>query len=60
MGVGGSGWSDPNPWVEPPPGLSGWAIAGLAAITSIPATPDVVVSTRRDKVAALISLRALL
>jgi hypothetical protein len=64
MGTGGDGGgsvgSEAHPWAEPPPEPSGWAMAGLAAITAKPAIPDVVVSTRTDKVAALISLRAAL
>jgi hypothetical protein len=59
-GAGGSVGSEAHPSVEPPPEPSGWAMAGLAAITAKPAIPDVVVSTRTDNVAALISLRTVL
>jgi hypothetical protein len=63
VGVGvdvGSGRSGPDPWAGPPPGPSGWDIAELAAITPKPAAADVVVSTKMDKVAVLISLRMVL
>ena len=59
MGVG-SDWLEPNLWAEPPPGPSGWDIAGLLAITPKPVTPNVVASARREKVAPLIILRILL
>jgi hypothetical protein len=56
----GSGCSEPSFWAEPAPGPSGWDIAGLAVIVSKPATPNVVVTARRDNAAALISLRTVL
>jgi len=58
MGGGVDGGSAPNLWAEPPLGPSAPAIAEPVVISSKPATLDVVESTRMDKVAALISLRA--
>ncbi len=60
VGVGVDGGSAPNLWAEPPLGPSAPAIAEPVVISSKTATPDVVVSTRMNKVAALISLRAVL
>lgn len=55
--TGSEGAGEPDPGAEPLPGSSVAAITGLAANTSKLATLDVVASTRRDKVAALVSLR---